>query len=104
MCGVNMKKGKKLKLLTMGILVDKTNKEEMIKYIEEFKSVCDLTIEYDYKEHIITLKNENKEAIIYTKSDENAINFLEGIRIGLLDFNDVVVNLKGVNNDKTKNR
>lgn len=93
------------KTLQMLVLPRKSDKKNVIEFIEEVKKCCNLDIEYSTKDKILNIKSEKVEYIIYVENPVDAINFLTGFRGGIADFSDTYMSVKPlIKGDKNESK
>lgn len=89
-------KNEKPKTLVMSILPNKTTYKELKSYIEEINNSSDLNVTYSYEDKVLNIKSKKQEYILYAKEYVDVINFLYGLKSGMLDFADVYMRLTPV--------
>ena len=89
-------KSKKPKTLVMGFLPTKSTYKELLGYIDEINHSSDLDVTYSYEDKILNIKSKNQEYILYAKEYVDVVNFLFGLKSGMLDFSDVYMRLTPV--------
>lgn len=89
-------KNEKPKTVVIGFLPTKSTYKELKDYIDEINHSSDLDVTYSYKDKVLDIKSKKQEYILYAKEYVDVINFLYGLKSGMLDFSDVYMRLTPV--------